>query len=87
MPPKKDVLKKDALKKDDKDRPKQEPPKQKPPKQEPPKKYVPGAVSASDDKKDKGVKKSRRRKKSGIKDEPATATSLVYLHYSQYMSG
>ena len=76
MPPKKDASKMDAPKKNDKDR-------QEPPKQEPPKKYVPGAAYASDDTKDKGAKQSRRRKKSGSKDEPAEAGPSVYLHPSQ----
>ena len=72
MPPKKDVPKKD-----DKDRPKQEAPK----------KYVPGAETVSDIEKSKGAKKSRRRKKSGSKDEPAEAGPSVYLHPSQCIYG
>ena len=44
-----------------------------PTKKTPEKKYVPGYDPVSDDEKNKGPKKSRRRKKAGNKDEPSEA--------------
>lgn len=48
-------------------------------------KYVPGANFVSDDEKDKGAKKSRRRKKSGNKDESSEAGPSVQIPPSRSM--
>ena len=44
-----------------------------PTKKTPEKKHVPGWDPVSDDEKDKGPKKSRRKKKGGNTDEPSKA--------------
>ena len=65
MPPgKKPPEKPSGKKPSEKDNPEEKPPE---------KRYVPGADPVSDDEKGKGAKKSRRRKKSGNKDEISEA--------------
>ena len=78
MPPAK---KPPGKKPEEKDDPEKKPPEKKPPE----KKYVPGWNPVSDDEKDKGAKKSRRRKKGGNKDEPSEAGPSVQTAPSPYM--